>query len=800
MSASLTPSPTPSPHSIRHIAWLLCLFLGVGFLYTWTAAPDFGAFVNKGKDFSYYNLLADGMAKGHLWLDIPDDPFLQNLADPYKVANRQGHGLHDATYYKGKTYIYFGVTPAVTVYLPFRLLTGWAVTDRTVVLGYAWLGWVFSFLLVWFIQRRYYPGTPFWLVLAIAAVLGIATLILPVLRRPTMYEVVISGGYVHFMAALYFITRSVHAEKRSGLWLALASLAMGLAVGCRPIYLPASFVLLLPCFLVRDEANRLAWRTPAFRRTCNAALVPIALVGVGLAAYNYLRFDSPFQFGQKYQMSGGDEINSVLFSLSYIPFNAYIYLLCPPGLSPYFPFLTVVSPPVPPPGHLGLENPYGIVSIMPWVLLALFAFGPLGNVAPRLRALAGTFAAAGTALMLIVFCFAGNTGRYQVDFSPTWMLVASLGALALYHAVARSRWRPWVAAGLLLLGGFSCLTNLLLGVQYNRLFAREYPSQYSALARAANTLPALIEQQLDVQHGPVRLVVDFPTDAVGQVEPLVVTGHQFLADYLYVHYLGPAQIRFGFTHTSEGNWTSEPITLSTPGPHTVEIAMGSLYPPADHPFFAPYRADEKRQMTHQVSVHLDGKLVFFLPTTTYDSTQWNPSIGVSGPHRPGFPRAFSGHIHQVARLKPAAPKAHTGAPLGPLVLSLRFPNFVAPLSEPLLCSGKTGAGDLIYITYVDAQHVRFGHDHWGYGGTVSDPIKIPDDRQALLELDCPPLHNASGMGRLSLKLNGQTVFAQDAAFHPTHPDEVAVGSNLIGASTSTAHFTGRLDALRSSSP
>src|ERR1700677_2438292 len=76
-----------------------------------------------------YNLLARGLLSGHLYLDKEAPPFLAHLADPYDpMANRDARDvrdrLNDLSYYRGRLYLYFGIAPALFVFVPWHLLTG----------------------------------------------------------------------------------------------------------------------------------------------------------------------------------------------------------------------------------------------------------------------------------------------------------------------------------------------------------------------------------------------------------------------------------------------------------------------------------------------------------------------------------------------------------------------------------------------------------------------------------------------------------------------------------------------------
>jgi len=63
---------------------------------------------------------------------------------------------------------------------------------------------------------------------------------------------------------------------------------------------------------------------------------------------------------------------------------------------------------------------------------------------------------------------------------------------------------------------------------------------------------------------------------------------------------------------------------------------------------------------------------------------------------------------------------------GAAQLKLWFPAGRPPgLQEPLVATGVTGAGDIVYVRYVDDRRdPAFGFDHWGVGGTMSAPVEI----------------------------------------------------------------------------
>jgi hypothetical protein len=79
--------------------------------YLWTVRPEASGGLVAAHSDHYFNLLTRGFLKGQLPLDVPVDPVLATLKNPWNAAERGNHGLHDATYYRGAYHLYFGVRP-----------------------------------------------------------------------------------------------------------------------------------------------------------------------------------------------------------------------------------------------------------------------------------------------------------------------------------------------------------------------------------------------------------------------------------------------------------------------------------------------------------------------------------------------------------------------------------------------------------------------------------------------------------------------------------------------------------------
>jgi hypothetical protein len=295
-------------------------------------------------DDTYYNLLVRALRAGQLNLLMEVPPGFAQLSDPYDpVANRDyrsldGHPMHDLSYYHGKLYFYFGITPALVLFGPYAVLTGHYLLHKDAVVIFCSVGFLASAGLLWALWRRYFAEVGLAVIAAGTLALGLASFIPMTLPRCDVYEVAISCGYALMMLALAAIWGALHQPGRRGWWLAAASLAYGLALGARPSLLFGAVILLVPVAQAWRE------RQPIWRHLF-AAAGPIAFIGLGLVCYNALRFDNPFEFGM-HQALASCRLDTVqAFSWRYLGFNSWVYFLAPARWSARFPFVHDIAVP-----------------------------------------------------------------------------------------------------------------------------------------------------------------------------------------------------------------------------------------------------------------------------------------------------------------------------------------------------------------------------------------------------------------------------------------------------------------------
>ena len=163
--------------------------------------------------------------------------------------------------------------------------------------------------------------------------------------------------------------------------------------------------------------------------------------------YNQLRFDSPFDFGQRCQLAGDRQDAARYFSPGYLWFNFCVYFLKPVHWSLQSPFAGAIPPPPPlPPGHAPVDDAFGVLTNLPILWFALAAplawRGRAEEQRTALRGFAAAIALLFAANALVLCLFYGNCGRYEVEFLPALVLLAVTGLLGVERALAgRPGWR-----------------------------------------------------------------------------------------------------------------------------------------------------------------------------------------------------------------------------------------------------------------------------------------------------------------------------------------------------------------------
>jgi len=459
---------------------------------------------------SYYNLLVQGFRAGQLNLKKEVPPGLARLPDPYDpTANivywASPYRLLDLSYYKGKFYLYWGITPALILFWPYAAVTGHYLFHRQAVIIFCSLGFLTSVGLLCALWRRYFLEVSVGVVVAGALALGLATGLPVLLAQSDVYEVAISCGYMLTMLSLAAVWCALHQPERKSWWLAAASLAYGLAVGARPTMLCGAVILLVPVAQAWRERRKIG-------TLLLAATGPILLIVSGLLLYNFRRFDNPFEFGVHYQLTWERQFARRFFSPRFLWFNFRVYFLEPVRWSTRFPFVHDTPMPPRPAGYTQVTRPFGVLTTIPLVWLALATPLTWWNRPVQARSVLRWFVVAAAllfgmcALTLALFC--ASNFRYEADFLPALLLLAVAGILGIERALAstsesgqpdRPAWRWAARLGYGLMLAFSVAFSLLASAEY---YAEAHSNLGTELFQAGKIPEAIQQYQRALRINP----------------------------------------------------------------------------------------------------------------------------------------------------------------------------------------------------------------------------------------------------------------------------------------------------------
>jgi hypothetical protein len=777
--------------------------LAIVLFYTWTVlSTNHYNLKISGPQYDYYNLLAAGMRERHLHMKVDVPQEILEAENPYDPATRPAKGaLHDASYYKGRYYLYFGVTPVLLLFLPFSLLVGHDLPQAAGNLLFACGGFVIASSIFLAVRRRYFPEAGMICAVLGVLALGLASMVPAVLRRSSIWELPIATGYCFAMALIGCLYLALH-RRSAARWMALAGLSLGLAVGARPTYIVASLAFLAPMtwFWWADARKGASGWLPgsSWWKLALAAGVTLGTVIAGLLWYNYARFGDPFEFGLNYQLTGAYEAKVTHFSLRYAPFNFHVYYLAAAQWGRYFPFIHVIHPPSPPDGYYGIEFVYGVLICLPVVWLAMAA--PLGwlkrpaDDQGRLIVFTSVVALVYLPMAAMMLCFVTAAARYMVDFVPALVLLALLGVLALertLRGLTRSIARlVWVA-----LAAFSMFFGLMASFQLHDLLRQLDPVAYRKIGYALNHPSHWFEKISGEAHGPLEMTVRFSPDRqVGDLEVLFSTGWEYETDRVLVHYSDEQHVRLVIDHTSHRIHWSSPLRLEFGRPYRLRVELGSLFPPADHPFFGGRSPAEVIALTEWIRISCDDVLVLEARQRLYDAS---PESIVLGGNR--FSRTvshpFSGEISDVRRGEYNWVYGRQGL-YGAVGLRVLLNEEAKRRNFPLISSGDAARHNIVYVRIEDQNRVRFGFLHSGGDTLESEPVSIVlrdlHDVEIRYGSLLAPLDDPSQAvaDTLLVKLNERVVWAQRVIYHPSQASQIVVAANTVGSLAVERFFEG----------
>ncbi|MEE1296743.1 MAG: glycosyltransferase [Bifidobacterium sp.] len=324
------------------------------------------------KDTEQYQRLGEALLHGRTWLDLPVDPDLTTMANPYSYADRldlaaRGHQFFwDHAYYGGHYYSYFGVVPAVLLFAPFQLLTGKWLPTWAAIAACCLVATACGTLLVRRVARDRFPRVSLGTLWLTTLGFNLSTNLLQYCHRSDTYGIPIAMAIALTLAGLLCWQCSQRADGTVNPWLVgLGSLLMALDLGTHPQFILAS-VLAIPMFWGQIAHARTLFSRRSLGASV-AALLPYALVAVPLLLYNRARFGSLFDFGATYNLSCYD-IDAYHGASYQLATQVFAQLFQPLATTTAFPFLAIADTAAAAPNEPSMG---GYFAMVPFACLAL---------------------------------------------------------------------------------------------------------------------------------------------------------------------------------------------------------------------------------------------------------------------------------------------------------------------------------------------------------------------------------------------------------------------------------------------
>lgn len=465
-------------------------------IYAWFIT--FGNFTTWKNTTHYYTQLADAFGRGQLYVDVEPGKALLEAENPYSPTSRPpfDNEVWDMSLYKGKLYLYWGPVPALLI-TPIQLFSGKPVNDIYLVYFFLAGLLVFNSLIIVKLWRRYFENIPAWNVFICIVLTGLILPVLWSLNVPNVYEAAIGAGQFFLIGGIYFAFSAFAGDASINKWnLFLAGVFWACAVGSRAItVLSVIFLTVLTAFwIVKNLAKPINWNKGL--RDITSLFIPLVFGAIAIGWYNWARFDSPLEFGLRYQITifNLNQQMNLTFQPDYFLLNLYAYLFQPFTFISRFPFiqpitinslfetLKLAAPKIYAGGRVS-----GILFYAPFLVLALRPLFPKQRISSSnnrpyrfiIYLLGGSFIIGFTS---ILFYFFGQT-RFLVDVISPITLLAIIGyweiiQIRLSSTSKRTKY-------------FAVLANLLIVVTMIAGFLLAFSSETSRMEKLN---PALMEK------------------------------------------------------------------------------------------------------------------------------------------------------------------------------------------------------------------------------------------------------------------------------------------------------------------
>ncbi len=407
-----------------------------------------GILIN-GKDFAFlydksmplegldpYAQQFDAFLKGQLHFDIEPSKELLALENPYDPRQRDGvYYLWDRAFFDGKYYSYFGITPILTIYYPFYLLTGMIPECTLAIAVFAVVNALFMPLAVMELYKITAKNTSPWFGCVVAVSAFFASMATLIERGNSPFYYLASMAAMAMISAfVFFMLKAISAEKQSSkyFYFVFAGVFFGLAFHSR-INAALPFGIAAVTFVAINAVKRFKKKELGVFAAESVCLgLPVAIALAFSLWYNNARFGNSLDFGANYQLTVADVSQYRIGAYGIVP-SIYHYFFHPFKAEAVFPFINLQHLSF---GNYGeyvyIDSGLGIFSFPFMIMLVLTPIVIANKKIPsERRILLGVSLASVFITAFIDFCLGGVIFRYTADISLMAAFVASVAAFEL---------------------------------------------------------------------------------------------------------------------------------------------------------------------------------------------------------------------------------------------------------------------------------------------------------------------------------------------------------------------------------
>ena len=432
------------------------------------------------KETDYYATdFVDALSNGKVYLEKAPSEELTSLENPYDTTQRNENSLKrgkdyiwDSSYYNGKYYSYFGILPALILMVPYHLLTG-----KYMLVHFAIL--IFSLLTIWSLKElvinifeRYFKNTPFKIMIFSMIILLFGSQILILNGRPKFYELAVISGLFFATAGINFLFMGIKQKDIKYKYIFLSSLFLSLSVACRPTMLFTSLIALpvfIKIFIKKFKEKRNIGKSIA------SICIPYILIGSLLMYYNYIRFNSIFEFGASYQLTVND-MSNLKNRVMTIGTGIICNLFGIPSFTSSFPFIETNQNVLPFYGYYYIEDMIGGLFILTPICFAIFSLRKLWKKSENKEVCYAilTFSVIGLILCIASIMMAGSLQRYLIDYG--WMLIIAgiMSFVELRNVYKTDEGKHLLDKILKILVVYIVIINLCAGIHAEKNYFKHY--------------------------------------------------------------------------------------------------------------------------------------------------------------------------------------------------------------------------------------------------------------------------------------------------------------------------------------